>query len=89
MRKACNRFFRYILSQWVNHTRRSCEWARIYYDRKRQKGKGHNAALRALANRWLKILWTMWKRGTVYDPDLHMRNQVKHGSWIMEMTGDK
>ena len=35
--------------------------------------------------RWLKILWKMWQTGTSYDADLHARNQLKHGSWVLKL----
>ncbi len=35
--------------------------------------------------RWLKILWKMWQTGTRYDAELHPRNQLKHGSWVLKI----
>ena len=45
--------------------------------------------LRCLGQRWLKILWKMWQTKTSYDPDLHMANQLKHGSWVLAVTSAK
>jgi hypothetical protein len=42
-------------------------------------------ALRALGQRWLKIVWKMWQTRTLYDADLHARNQLKQGSWVLQM----
>jgi hypothetical protein len=39
-----------------------------------------------LGQRWLKILWKMWQTRTLYDADLHARNQLKHGSWVLQMV---
>jgi hypothetical protein len=41
--------------------------------------------LRALGQRWLKVLWKMWQTRTLYDADLHARNQLKHGSWVLQL----
>jgi transposase len=41
--------------------------ARVYYDRQRARGCGHNAALRQLANRLVGILHGCLKTGTLYD----------------------
>jgi hypothetical protein len=41
--------------------------ARAYYDRQRDRGSGHNAALRQLANRLVGILHGCLKTGTLYD----------------------
>jgi transposase len=41
--------------------------ARAYYDRQRDRGAGHNPALRQLANRLVGILHGCLKTGTLYD----------------------
>jgi hypothetical protein len=41
--------------------------------------------LRCLGQRWLKILWKMWQTETKYDPELHQRNQLTHGSWVLNL----
>jgi hypothetical protein len=28
----------------------------------------------------------MWQTRTVYDADLHGRNQLKHGSWVLQLV---
>jgi transposase len=86
-RRACNKHFRHTLHLWAGLSRRSCLWADAYYKRKREQGKSHACAVRCLAQRWLKILWRMWQDGTVYNDQLHMRNQHLHGSWVLSMTG--
>jgi transposase len=41
--------------------------ARTYYDKQRERGLGHNAALRQLSNRLVGILHGCLKTGTLYD----------------------
>jgi hypothetical protein len=36
-------------------------------------------------DRWLKIIHKMWMDRTLYDPELHHRNQLQHGSWIFQL----
>jgi hypothetical protein len=43
--------------------------ARAFYDQQRDKGHGHNDALRRLANRLVGILHGCLKTGTLYDED--------------------
>lgn len=85
IRRHCNKPLRHAVQLWANLSRQSCPWASIYYDQIRQRGKSHACALRCLGQRWLKILWKMWQTGTPYDPDLHARNQLKHGSWVLKI----
>ncbi len=46
-----------------------------YYDNHRDKGKGHHAALRALGNRWLEVLWHCLTRDIAYDEAVHVANR--------------
>lgn len=82
-RRACNRSLLAAVYLWAKCSRKKCVWAQAYYDRKIKEGKSHAAALRALGDRWLKILWKMWQTRTPYDEALHTRNQVRHGSWFV------
>lgn len=27
----------------------------------------------------------MWQTRTVYSPELHMKNQLAHGSWVLQL----
>ncbi len=42
-------------------------WARAFYHEQRDRGAGHHAAIRALAFRWIRILFRLWKTGEEYD----------------------
>ncbi len=35
--------------------------ARTYYDNQRLKGKTHSVAVRALSNKWVKVIYKIWK----------------------------
>jgi transposase len=89
VRYMCNKSFRHAVHLWADLSRKFCSWAQVYYQRLRAKGKSHAAALRCLGQRWLKILWKMWQTKTSYDPDFHMANQLKHGSWVLAVNPSK
>ncbi len=82
-RHGCNKLFRQTVHLWAGLSLQACPWAQVYYEKKRAEGKSYACALRCLAQRWLKILWKMWQTGTRYDAELHQRNQVRHGSWVI------
>ena len=44
----------------------SSQWAREYYEHQRKAGKGHNTAVRALAFKWIRILFRCWKNSVAY-----------------------
>jgi transposase len=85
LRRHCNKSLRHTVHLWANLSRQSCAWASVYYEQLRQRGKSHACALRCLGQRWLKILWKMWQTGAAYDAELHARNQLKHGSWVLKI----
>ena len=85
LRRACNTTLRATLHLWADRSRIKAPWAQAYYRHKRDQGMGHAAALRCLAMRWLKILWKMWMEHTPYDGDRHLRDQIKHGSWVISL----
>ena len=41
--------------------------AREYYQAQRDQNKGHHAAVRSLAFKWIRILFRCWKDRTPYD----------------------
>jgi transposase len=85
VRHACNKTLRATVHLWANLSRQGCAWAEAYYQKKKADGMSHAAALRCLGQRWLKILWKMWQTGSHYDEALHMRNQTRHGSWVIQL----
>ena len=69
MRKSCNKIAKNILFQYAFSSIKSSKWAREYYDAQRKKGKTHSVAVRALANKWVKIIFSIWKNETFYEED--------------------
>ena len=46
-----------------------------FYQGKRACGNSYNAALRALGNRWLEVLWHRLHKGVRYDEAVHTANR--------------
>ena len=65
-RWACSKFLRQTFHEWANCSIRTCQWARAFYDCQRDKGKGHHAAVRALAFKWIRILFRCWQDRIAY-----------------------
>lgn len=84
-RRACNKVLRATLHLWADRSRVKAPWADAYYHHKREQGMNHAAAVRCLAMRWLKILWKMWNERVAYDGDRHLKDQIKHGSWVISL----
>lgn len=55
-------------------------WARAYYDMQRERGKNHHAAVRALAFKWIRIIFRCWQDRTPYDEGLYLQALHRRGS---------
>jgi transposase len=76
-RFACNRHLRSALQLFALGSLTRSEWARAYYDRQRTRGHRHHAALRALAAKWLKIIFVLWKRHVPYREEYHLATMAR------------
>lgn len=63
----CAKFVRQTFVEWAAKTVNSSYWARLYYQGLREKGKSHQSAIRALAFKWIRIIYRCWKARTQYD----------------------
>ena len=77
-RLACNGHLRDACQQWAFCSLRGSGWARQFYDTQRARGKGHHAALRALSNRWLEVLWHCLTKALPYNEATHVANRDRH-----------
>lgn len=74
-RLAYNRYLGNAVQQWAFCSLQLSTWARQFYDAKTAAGHNHNAALRALGNRWLEVLWHCLQRGVTYNEATHTANR--------------
>ena len=74
-RLACNRYLADAVHKWAFASLRRSAWAREFYDAQRARGKNHHAALRALGNRWLEVLWHCFTNSVLYDEAVHVANR--------------
>ena len=74
-RQACNRYLADAVPKWAFASLRRSGWAMEFYQAKRACGNSHNAALRALGNRWLEVLWHCLHKGVRYEEAVHTANR--------------
>jgi transposase len=86
-RWACNKYLHHAVHLFAEKSLSRSAWAEIYYQTHRAKDHSHARSLRCLGQRWLKIIHKMWMDRRPYDPELHRRNQAKHGSWVFRFQG--
>jgi transposase len=73
-------FLRQTFVEWAGQTVRYCPWAKAYYNNMLKKGKKHAAILRALAFKWVRVLWTCWKNGKAYNEKLYLEQLIRRKS---------
>ncbi len=88
-RRACRKPWRNTLHLFAKSSKKYCPWARAFYDYRRQRGDSHALALRKLADKWLKIIFRMWKEGRPYDDRRYLLNLVKKRSPILDYLTDE
>jgi hypothetical protein len=71
-RYSCPTFLRQTFVEWTNQSIRYSFWAKEFYDEKRASGKSHQATLRALAFKWIRIIFRCWKNKTPYDESVYL-----------------
>lgn len=76
-RWACPKFLRQTFHEFAGHSRHWCGWAKGLYQQLRRRGKGHHAALRVLAFKWIRILFHCWKTRTGYDEQIYLKSLQK------------
>lgn len=76
-RLAYNRHLGEAVQQWAFCSLQTSAWAREFYDTKIAAGHNHHAALRALANRWLEVLWHCLRLNTPYNETIHAANRAR------------
>jgi transposase len=77
-RYACNKVLRNAFQQFAWQSTRAEPWALAYYQHKRQEGKTHTVAVRALANHWVRIIFAAWSRRQSYDAAIFLAAQHAH-----------
>jgi len=85
MRYACIKFGRDTFWQFAFCSKNASQWAQVYYAQQRAKDKSHSVALRALSNKWSKIIYTMWKTGTKYSEEYHLKHQLDYLSRMKQL----
>ena len=72
-RLQCPKFLRQTFVEWAAESIRHSFWAQVYYQQQREKGKTHQAAVRALAFKWIRILYRCWQTRTPYDESIYLQ----------------
>ena len=83
-RWSASTFLRQSFHEFAAMSIQQSTWARAYYKLQRERGKHHHAAVRALAYKWIRILYRCWKDRVPYDEARYLEALRKRRSPLVE-----
>ena len=83
-RYACPTFLRQTFHEFASWSIRYSEWARAHYQLLRDRGHKHHAAIRALAFKWIRIIFACWLRRVPYDEQVYIQALRDRGSPVAQ-----
>ena len=72
-RLARPKFICQTFHEFAQQSRQRSSWADQFYRRQRQRGKSHHSAIRALAFKWIRIIYACWKGHNPYDESRYVQ----------------
>jgi transposase len=79
-RLGCPKFLLQSFHEFAGKSILQSRWARAYYEQQRERGKKHHAAVRALAYKWIRIIFRCWKEGVQYSEEKYIESLRRRGS---------
>ncbi len=74
------KFMHQTFWEFAQYSTKFCAWAKAYLDDQISKGKKHSTAVRSLAFKWQRIMYTCWLNGEPYDDEKYNQSLLKSGS---------
>ncbi|MCP4949740.1 MAG: IS110 family transposase [Aestuariibacter sp.] len=82
----CPTFLRQTFVEWAAQTINKSFWAGAYYRQQRDKGCSYQAAVRALAFKWIRILYRCWQTRTPYNESIYLNALKRRGSPLLNAS---
>lgn len=84
----CPTFLRQTFVEWAGQTINKSFWAGVYYRQQRDQGKTHHAAVRALAFKWIRILYRCWQDRKPYNESTYLKALRHRGSPLLNQPAE-
>jgi len=79
----CPTCLRQTFVEWAAESMRHSFWARAYSQQQRDKGTSHQAAVRALAFKWMRMLFRCWQQRPPYNASTSLSALKRRGSPLL------
>lgn len=80
----CPTFLRQTFTEWAAQTINKSFWAGQFYRQQRAKGCSYQAAVRALAFKWIRIVFRCWQTGKPYNESSYLKALEQRGSPLLK-----
>jgi transposase len=87
-RYRCPTFLRQTFVEWAAQTIPRSYWAGAFYAQQRARGASHQSALRALAFKWVRILFRCWQDRVPYDESRYLKTMQKRHSPLLRAAAN-
>jgi hypothetical protein len=77
-------FLHQCFIEYVNESIRHSLWARAFYQKQNAAQKTHWVIIRALAYKWIRILFRCWQERIPYDEIRYLNSLQKSGSPLLQ-----
>jgi transposase len=81
-RTSCPKFLRQTFHEFSAQSIHFSSWAKTYYLQQRAKGAGYHATIRALAYKWIRIIFRCWKNRKPYVEAIYLQSLRIRGSQL-------
>ncbi len=83
-RRFRSKFLCQSFHEFAAHSIPYSQWAKLYYQEQMARGKSHHTAVRALAFKWIRVIFRLWQDRTPYDEERYLQVLKKRHSPIGE-----
>jgi len=83
-RYSCPTFLRQTFVEWVPQTITRSYWAKAFYEAYRERGGTFQAAMRALAFKWIRVLYRCWVERVPYDESKYLMALQKRNAPLLK-----
>lgn len=82
----CDNHTRQTFVEWAKESWKHSSWAEAFVRQRQEKGHGFHSIIRALAYKWIRILWKCWQDGVAYDETKYLEQLRQKGSLLVPKT---
>jgi transposase len=87
-RFCCPKFLRQSFIEYAGESVRHSFWARAFYMQQRARGKSHQVAVRALAYKWIRIMYRCWQTRQPYNEVEYLESLRQKGSPLLKYAAE-